>query len=196
MSKKIPFLNIGQQWKMEKRLLLPIIKKILSSGKYVGGEEIEKFEKRIAKICGVKYAVALNSGTDSLTMALALSGVRRGDEVITTPNSFIATTAAIVHLGAKPVFVDVLPNLNMDPSKIIEKITTRTKAILPTHLAGRVCDMETICKIANKHNLAIIEDAAQSIGSKFNSRPSGSFGKVGCFSAHPLKNLNACGDGG
>jgi len=196
MFKKIPYVNIADQWKKEKRLLMPVIEKILSKGIYVGGEEVAKFEKKIAKICGVNYAVALNSGTDALAMALHLCGVSHGDEVITTPNSFIATTAAIVHLGAKPVFVDVLSDYNMDPSRLKKAITTRSKAILPVHLAGRICNMEAICEVAKKNNLFVIEDAAQAIGSKYKGRPSGSFGKIGCFSAHPLKNLSACGDGG
>ena len=196
MSKIIPFVNISNQWKSESRLLMPIVEKILSKGKYVGGEEVYKFEKKIAKICEVNYAVGLNSGTDALTMALHLCGIRRGDEVITTPNSYIATAATIANLGAKPVFVDVLPDLNMDPTKLKGAINSRTKAIMPVHLTGRVCDMETICKIARNNNLIVIEDAAQAIGSKFKGKMSGSFGKIGCFSAHPLKNLNACGDAG
>ena len=196
MSKKIPYVNISEQWKREKKLLMPIIEKVLSKGIYVGGDEVLKFEKKISEICKVNYSVALNSGTDAITMALYLCGVRKGDEVITTPNTFIATAAAIVHLGAKPVFVDVLRDYNMDPTKLKKAITSRTKAIMPVHLGGRVCNMTEICKIAKKYNLLVIEDAAQAIGSKFKKNPSGSFGKVGCFSAHPLKNLNACGDGG
>lgn len=196
MSKRISFVNISNQWKSERHLLMPIIERILSKGKYVGGEEVYEFEKKIAKICRVNYAVGLNSGTDALTMALTLCGIRQGDEVITTPNSYIATASTIINLGAKPVFVDVLPDLNMDPIKLKRVINSRTKAIMPVHLAGRVCDMEAICKIAKNNNLIVIEDAAQAIGSKFKGKMSGSFGKAGCFSAHPLKNLNACGDAG
>ena len=196
MPKKIPYINIAGQWQKEKKLLLPIVEKILSKGIYVGGDEIHKFEKKILKFCETNYAVALNSGTDALTMALYLSGIGSGDEVITPPNSYIATTAAIVHLGAKPVFVDVLSDQNIDSSKLKRAITNRTKAILPVHLTGRVCDMDEICKVAKQNNLTVIEDAAQAICSKFKGKPSGSFGKVGCFSLHPLKNLNACGDGG
>jgi dTDP-4-amino-4,6-dideoxygalactose transaminase len=116
--KKIPYVNLKNQWELERDDLLPIIDKVLSSGKYVGGEEVEIFEESIAKFCDVKYSVALNSGTDALTLSLHLLGVKKGDEVITTPNSFIASTAVIVHLGAKPVFVDVLPDQNMDPEKL------------------------------------------------------------------------------
>lgn len=184
------------QWQEERNELLPIIDRILASGQYVGGSEIDKFEEEIAKYCQVKYAVALNSGTDALTMALHLLGVGPGDEVITPPNSFIASTAVIVHLGAKPIFVDVLPDQNIDPEKIESVITNKTKAIMPVHLTGRVCDMYPIMEIADKYRLSVVEDAAQAIGSKYKGKLSGSIGHVGCFSTHPLKNLNACGDGG
>jgi len=123
-------------------------------------------------------------------------GVRRGDEVITPPNSFVASTSVIVHLGAKPVFVDVKKDQSLDEDKIEDGITNKTKAIMPVHLTGRVANMTDILEIANRHNIPVIEDAAQSIGSKHSGRPSGSLGEVGCFSLHPLKNLNACGDGG
>jgi dTDP-4-amino-4,6-dideoxygalactose transaminase len=160
------------------------------------GGEIDKFEKKIAKLCRVKYAVALNSGTDALTIGMYLLGVRRGDEVITPPNSFISSTSSIIHLGAKPVFADVLDNQNIDPKEIKKKITKKTKAIMPVHLTGRVCQMKEIIDISKKYNIPVIEDAAQSIGSMYYGKKSGSFGDIGCFSAHPLKNLNACGDAG
>lgn len=195
-SIQIPYVNMKAQWQEERNELLPIIDRILASGQYVGGSEIDKFEEEIAKYCQVKYAVALNSGTDALTMALHLLGVGPGDEVITPPNSFIASTAVIVHLGAKPIFVDVLPDQNIDPEKIESVITNKTKAIMPVHLTGRVCDMDPIMEIADKYRLSVVEDAAQAIGSKYKGKLSGSIGHVGCFSTHPLKNLNACGDGG
>jgi dTDP-4-amino-4,6-dideoxygalactose transaminase len=193
---KIPYVNLKNQWKDEREDLLPLIDSVLASGQYVGGDELEKFEDSIAKFCGVNYAAALNSGTDALMFALMLSGIKKGDEVITPPNSFIASTAVIVHVGAKPVFVDVLPDQNLDPSKIEDAITKKTKAIMPVHLTGRVCDMDPIIDIAERHNLIVIEDAAQAIGSKYKGKLSGSIGNIGCFSTHPLKNLNACGDGG
>ena len=193
---QIPYVNLGAQWQDDRDELLPIIDTVLGSGQYVGGDEIDKFEKNMAELCQVKYAVALNSGTDALTLSLHLLGVGRGDEVITPPNSFIASTAVIVHLGAKPVFVDVLPDQNIDPGKIEAAITEKTKAIMPVHLTGRICDMDPIMMLAEKYNLAVVEDAAQAIGSKYKGKPSGSIGHVGCFSTHPLKNLNACGDGG
>ena len=193
---KIPYVNLKNQWKEERKYLLPLIDSVLGSGQYVGGKEVENFEDNIAKFCGVNYAVALNSGTDALMFALLLSGIKKGDEVITPPNSFIASTSTIVHVGATPVFVDVLPDQNLDPSKIEDAITKNTKAIMPVHLTGRMCDMDPIMDIAKRHNLIVIEDAAQAIGSKYKGRSSGSIGNIGCFSTHPLKNLNACGDGG
>ncbi len=193
---RIPFVNLVAQWQDDRDELLPIIDTVLGGGQYVGGDEVDKFEKNMAELCQVKYAVALNSGTDALTLSLHLLGVGRGDEVITPPNSFIASTAVIVHLGAKPVFVDVLPDQNIDPGKIEAAITEKTKAIMPVHLTGRICDMDPIMVLAEKYNLAVVEDAAQAIGSKYKGKPSGSIGNVGCFSTHPLKNLNASGDGG
>jgi len=195
-SSRIFYVNLQKQWLEEREDLLPIIDKVLESAQFVGGDELDKFEESIARLCGTKYACGLNSGTDALMLALTLSGIRKGDEVITPPNSFIASTAAIVHIGAKPVFVDVLPDQNIDPSKIEAAITEKTKAIMPVHLTGRMCDMDPIMDIAKKYGLKVIEDAAQSVGSKYKGRLSGSIGDVGCFSTHPLKNLNACGDGG
>ena len=193
---KTPYVDLKLQWRKDKSKLLPLIEKVLSKGSYVIGEEVDKFEKSIAKYCNSKYAVAFNSGTDALTFGLILLGVRKGDEVITPPNSFISSTSSIVHVGAKPVFADVLDDQNIDPKEIEKKITNKTKAIMPVHLTGRVCRMNEIKKISNKYKIPIIEDAAQSIGSKYYNKKSGTFGAISCFSVHPLKNLNACGDGG
>ncbi len=193
---KIPYINLGAQWAEEKGELLPIIDKVLSSGQYIGGREIEVLEEKISELCDSKFCIALNSGTDALVCGLAAMGIRRGDEVITPPNSFIASTAAIVHIGAKPVFVDVLPDQNIDPAKVIKAITPKTKAIMPVHLTGRMSRMDDIRRIALDFNLKVIEDSAQAIGSKYLGIHSGKWGDIGCFSTHPLKNLNACGDGG
>lgn len=193
---KIPYVNLVAQWESERDELLPIIDRVLASGQYIGGPIVEEFEKRAAALCGSKHCVALNSGTDALVCGLVAMGVKRGDEVITPPNSFVASTAAITHIGATPVFVDVLPDQNIDPSKIESAITSKTKVIMPVHLTGRMARMDEICEIAERHHLQIIEDGAQSIGSKYKNITSGKWGKIGCFSAHPLKNLNACGDGG
>lgn len=193
---KIPYVDLGAQWQREKEELLPIIESVIASGTYVGGEVVEEFEAAVADYLGSPFCVAVNSCTDALVLGLAALGVRRGDEVITPPNSFIASTAAIVHLGATPVFVDVLPSQSLDPDLVEKAITSKTKVIMPVHLGGRMVDMDRICEIAKTNNIAVIEDAAQSIGSTFNGIKSGTFGEVGCFSAHPLKNLNAIGDGG
>lgn len=192
----IPYVNLAAQWEMEKKDLLPIIEEVMSSGWFIGGKHVDNFEEQAAQFCGVKHCVALNSGTDALVCGLIALGVGRGDEVITPPNSFIASTAAIAHIGAVPVFADVLADQNIDPSKVEEVITDRTKAIMPVHLTGRVARMAEINEIASRHNLGVIEDAAQSIGSKIDGVNSGAAGDVGCFSAHPLKNLNASGDAG
>ncbi len=193
---KIPYVNLKAQWDSEKKEILPIIEKTFSKGQFVNGSEINQFEKNISKVCGTKYAVALNSGTDALTLGMHLLGVRKGDEVITPPNSFISSTSSICHLGAKPVFVDVLDDQNINPDLIEKNITKRTKAIMPVHLTGRIAEMNEIKRISKRYNIPIIEDAAQSVGSKYYKKKAGSFGEIGCFSAHPLKNLNACGDSG
>ena len=191
----ISYVNLKSQYVKEKGLINKI-KKVLKSGNFILNEELANFEKSISKYCNKKFAIGLNSGTDALTLGLKLVGVGKGDEVITPPNSFISSSSSIVHLGAKPKFVDVLPDQNIDPNLIENSITSKTKAIMPVHLSGRICEMDKIIKISKKYKIPIIEDAAQSIGSKYKNNPSGSFGLISCFSTHPLKNLNACGDGG
>ena len=193
---EIPYVNLSAQWDDEQEALLPIIQEVLKRGCYVGGDTVKQFEQSISKFCNTRYAMALNSGTDALICAMYALGIGSGDEVITPPNSFVASTSAIVHVGAKPVFVDVLFDQNIDPARIESVITSKTRAIMPVHLTGRMARMNEINAIAEKHNLWVIEDAAQAIGSRYQNQPSGSMGRVGCFSTHPLKNLNACGDGG
>lgn len=195
-ARKVPYVNLGAQYAEERNALLPLIDLVLREGQYIAGEAIEKLEAELAAFIGVQHVVTLNSGTDALQLALAALGIGPGDEVITPPNSFVASTAVIVNLRAKPVFVDVLPDQNIDPQQIEAAITPRTKAIMPVHLAGRMARMDEIMAIAARHKLAVIEDAAQAIGSKYRGRASGSYGHAGCFSTHPLKNFNACGDGG
>jgi dTDP-4-amino-4,6-dideoxygalactose transaminase len=193
----IPYVNLPAQADEQMPELAAIFEKVVRKGSFVGaGADIERLEARLAEFCGTREAVALNSGTDALFLALKVAGVGPGDEVITPPNSFIASTAVIIHLGARPVFADVLPDQNVDPAAIERVISPRTKAIMPVHLTGRVCRMDEIMDIAERHGLAVIEDAAQSVGSMFQGRKSGSIGHFGCFSAHPLKNLNAAGDAG
>ena len=193
---EVPYVNLSAQWNEERDDLLPIIESILESGQYVGSKEIEQLESRIEKSFGVKHAITLNSGTDALVLALLAINVGPNDEVITPPNSFIASTAAIARVGAKPVFMDVHADQNIDPNLIEGSITKKTKAIMPVHLTGRVSDMEMIMDIANHNDILVVEDAAQAAGARLNDRIAGSWGSAGCFSAHPLKNLNACGDAG
>jgi len=193
---KIKYVDLSKDYKTHRKKILEIIDKTLSTGDWVGGIEIGKFENNISKFTKSKYTVALNSGTDALTLALYLLGIRKGDEVITTPNSFIASTAVIMHLGAKPIFVDVLDDQTINYEQIEKKITKNTKAILPVHLTGKMSNMIEVMKIAKRNNLKVVEDAAQAIGSKLNNKHAGTYGDFGCFSAHPLKNLNALGDSG
>lgn len=193
---KIPFINLKKQWIQERKILLKKIDNLFATGNWVGGLEIEKFERNICKITNKKYCIALNSGTDALTLALHILGVKRGDEVITASNSFIATVAAIHHLGATAKFVDVLEDQLIDPNEVEKNINKKTKVILPVHLNGKICQMDKLNSISKKYNIPLVEDAAQSIGAYFRGYPSGSFSKIACFSAHPLKNLNAMGDAG
>ena len=196
MNKEISYALLDRQYLSEKEELFEIFKKTVSSGQFILGEVVEDLERQIAQFCGVKYCITVNSGTDALFLGMCAAGIGAGDEVITPPNSFVASTATLVHLGAKPVFVDVGEDQNIDPSLIEEKITDKTKAIMPVHLTGRIAAMDEIRVIAARHNLLIIEDAAQSFGSKYHGDCSGSLGDIGCFSAHPLKAFNACGDAG
>ena len=193
---KTPYVDLKLQWRKDKPKLLPIIEKILSKGSYVIGEEVDKFEENIARYCNTKYAVAFNSGTDALTLGLMLLGVQKGDEVITPPNSFISSTSSIIHIGAVPVFADVLDDQNIDPKEIEKKITKKTKAIMPVHWAGRPCEMDKIYSLAKKYKLNIIQDSAHVIGAKFKKKHLVNFGDACTYSMHPLKNLNVWGDGG
>jgi dTDP-4-amino-4,6-dideoxygalactose transaminase len=193
----IPYVNLPAQGQDQIEDLKMIFEQVVLKGSFVGThDDVAALEKRLAEYCGTAEAVALNSGTDALFLAMKVSGIGEGDEVITPPNSFVASTATIIQLGAKPVFADVLADQNVDPEKIARAITPRTKAIMPVHLTGRICQMDEIMEVANRHGLVVIEDAAQAIGSMYKSRLAGAIGHYGCFSVHPLKNLNALGDGG
>ena len=193
---KVPYVDLGMQWLSIRDRALPKISEVLESGMYLEHPIIEILEKRIANRLGVKYTTTVNSGTDALIFSLAALGISRGDEVITVPNSFIASVAAIEHIGATTVFIDVKPDHLMNADLIEEAITSRTKAIMPVHLEGKMADMVAINQIAKKHGLLVIEDAAQAFGSKFLDHQPGNLSDVACFSFHPLKNLNAAGDGG
>lgn len=191
---KVKYLDLPKQFKDE--ALWREIKKIFETCQFIQGPEVERFESKFANLCGTPYALGLNSGTDAIFLALRALNIGPGDEVITVPNSFVSTAGAIIAADAKPVFVDVAADYNMDVNRIEKAITPRTKAILPVHLTGNPADMVKITEIAKKKGLSIIEDAAQAIMASINGKPVGSFSDAGCFSLHPLKNLNVCGDGG
>lgn len=193
---KVPYVNLPAQHAPIKAELLAAISEVMDHGQYILGQEVAEFEQRFAALCGVEYAVGVNSGTDALILALKALGVGPGDEVITVPNSFLASTSCISLVGARPVFVDVRHDYNIDPSLIEEAITPHTRAILPVHLTGRPADMDPIMEIAQNYSLHVIEDCAQAVGARYHGRTVGSFGTIGCFSLHPLKTLNACGDAG
>ena len=188
--------DLESQFEEEKDELLPAVTAVLKRGEFIGGDAIAALEAGRAKRMGVAHAVALNSGTDALYLALRVLDIGPGDEVITPPNSFVASTATIVQAGAKPVFVDVREDQNIDPTKIEAAITPKTYALMVVHMTVRIAAMNEINGIAKRHGLKVIEDAAQSCGSTYHGKVSGSLGDIGCFSAHPLKNMNACGDAG
>lgn len=192
----IPYVNIAAQHAPIKDELLEAVGKIIDKGQFILGDEVLEFEKRFAELCGVRYAVGVNSGTDALILALKALGIGPGDEVITVANSFVASASCIALVGARPVFVDVRDDYNIDPTLIDLAITPRTKAILPVHLTGRPADMEPILDIAKHYNLHVVEDCAQAAIAEYKGKCVGGFGIIGCFSLHPLKTLNACGDGG
>src|SRR5581483_859844 len=193
---QLPYVDLPRQHAVLKTELLQAIGRVLDHAQFVLGEEVAEFERRFAALCTVTYAIGVNSGTDALVLALSALDVGPGDEVITVPNSFVATTSAIRLLGARPVFVDVRDDLNIDPDRLEAAIGPATKAILPVHLTGRPCDMAAILAVAERRGVAVVEDCAQAVGAEYAGRRVGSFGRLGCFSLHPLKNLNACGDGG
>lgn len=194
MSMTVKYLDLPRQFQDEE--LFGLLKQQFDRCQFVMGPEVEQFEKQFAALCGVPHALGLNSGTDAIFLALKALGVGPGDEVITVPNSFVATAGAIVAAGAKPVFVDVASDYNMDVTLIEGAITSHTRALLPVHLTGNPADMTSIMKIAEKHKLFVIEDAAQAVTASVDGKRVGSFGDAGCFSLHPLKNLNVSGDGG
>ena len=194
--REVPYVNFSAQYAAERDDLHAIVERVFRKGEFVAGGEVDAFERQIADYLGVRHCVALNSGTDALILGLRAAGVGPGDEVVTAPNSFVASAAAIVQVGARPVFADVLADQNIDPMAVAAAVGPRTRAIMPVHLTGRVAPMDAIMQVAEKHGLVVIEDAAQAIGSKLGARMAGAIGHVGCFSTHPLKNLNAAGDGG
>ncbi|MBE0544969.1 MAG: DegT/DnrJ/EryC1/StrS family aminotransferase [Verrucomicrobia bacterium] len=196
MSTRIPYVNLAGQHQPLREEILNAVGSVLDSGQFILGEETGRFEQEFAALCGVKYAIGVNSGTDALVLALKCLGIGPGDEVITAPNSYLASASCIALAGATPKFADVRPDMNLDPAAVARAITPRTRAIIPVHLTGKPAAMPELLAVAQQHGLEVIEDAAQAVGAKLEGRPVGGWGRIGCFSLHPLKNLNACGDGG
>lgn len=193
----IPFLDLRAQYRGLAPEIEEAVLAVLRSGEYILGRRVAEFEQDFAAFCGSEHAIGVNSGTSALHLALLAAGVGPGDEVVTVSATFVATTAAILYAGARPVYVDIDPTTwTMDAAAIESAITPRTKAILPVHLHGRLADMDAILRIASKHGLTVIEDAAQAHGAERGGKRAGAFGESGCFSFYPGKNLGACGEGG
>ncbi len=194
---KVPLLDLKAQYASIRAEVQAAINEVLESQICIGGPKVAELEQKVATLSDCKHAVGVSSGTDALLCSLMALGIGPGDEVITTPFTFFATAGCIARVGALPVFVDIDPRtFNIDPSKIERAITSRTKAIIPVHLFGQMCDMDPIIEIARKHNLNVIEDAAQAISATYKGRKAGSLGTIGCFSFFPSKNLGGAGDGG
>ena len=195
---QVPFLDLKVQYAAIKDEIRRAIDEVCDSQQFILGSRVRGLEDEIARYCAIRHAVGVSSGTDALLLALLALGIGRGDEGITTPYTFIATAAAIARLGARPVFVDIDPaRFTIDPKLIADRITGRTRAILPVHLFGRCAEMEPILKLAAEHKIAVIEDAAQALGAEDeHGRRAGSMGVLGCFSFYPTKNLGGFGDGG
>ena len=192
----VKFVDLGKQYLSLRQEILDKFDEISTSGDYILSNEVREFEKNFAMYCGTKHAVGVGNGSDALYLSLLSLGVGPDDEVITAPNSFVATAGVIARIGARMVFCDVCDDMNIDPDLIESVISERTKVILPVHLTGRVADMDRIQSIADKHNLFVVEDAAQAVGAVYRNKKAGSFGIGAGFSLHPLKNLHVHGDGG
>jgi dTDP-4-amino-4,6-dideoxygalactose transaminase len=194
---KVPYLDLKIQYQSIKPEMDAAIAGVLESGQFILGREVAAFEQEFATYCGTAECIALNSGTSALHLALLAAGIGPSDEVITVPFTFVASVAAVIYTGARPVLVDIDPrSFTMDPAAIEAAITPRTKAILPVHLFGQPADMDPIMELARRHGLLVIEDAAQAHGAKYKGRSVGSIGEMACFSFYPGKNLGAYGEGG
>ena len=192
----VPYTMLGEEAASMKREYMAAFETVLESGRYILGPEVDAFEKEFAQYCGSAYAVGLANGTCSLHLVMRSMGLRAGDEIITAPNSFLASASTIALAGARPVFADIGPDGNIDPARIEAAITPRTRAILPVHLTGRPAKMREINAIARRRKLFVLEDAAQAVGAALDGKRVGSLGDAACFSMHPLKNLHAYGDAG
>jgi dTDP-4-amino-4,6-dideoxygalactose transaminase len=193
---RVPFVNLGALHAPIKAELLEAMGRVIDSGMYVLGAEVDEFERQFAALCGARFAVGLNSGTDALTFALRALGVGPGDEVITAANSFVASAGCAAMVGARPVLADVGDDYNLDPASVERAITPRTKAMIPVHLTGRPAKMDELLQLAQAHNLYVVEDAAQAVCAEYRGHGVGTLGVAGCFSLHPLNTLSAIGDGG
>ncbi len=194
---KVPLLDLKAQYAPIKSEVMKVIEQVVDSCQFINGPQVKQLEQMVAEYSGCKSAIGVSSGTDALLCVLMGLDIGPGDEVITTPFTFFATGGCVWRLGAKPVFVDIDPGTyNIDPAKIEKAVSKRTKAIMPVHLFGQLCDMDPIMAVAKKHNLAVIEDACQSIGASYKGKKAGAIGTAGCFSFFPSKNLGTAGDGG
>ncbi len=193
----IPILDLRAQYHSIKQEIDAAVGGVLEEGHFILGPNVKALEQEIARTCGCGYGIGMASGTDALRLAMDALQIGPGDEVITTPFTFVATANTVSRAGATPVFVDIDPQtFNLDPARIEAAITARTKAILPVHLYGQPCDIKPIMDLAARHNLPVIEDSAQAIGATYDGKPVSSFGVIGCFSFYPTKNLGAYGDAG
>jgi dTDP-4-amino-4,6-dideoxygalactose transaminase len=194
---KVPFIDLGTQHREVEARIRVRLEEVIRSARFILGPEVEQFEESMAKYHGVRHAVGVASGTDALLLSLLAAGVKPGDEVITTPFTFVATAEVIVHAGAKPVFADIEEGtFNIDPARVKEKITGRTRALLPVHLYGLPADMDALGSIAAEGGFKVIEDCAQSTGARINGKLTGGMGNASAFSFFPTKNLGCLGDGG
>lgn len=197
MNQPIPYLDLAAQLRPLRKEIDAVIAKTLDNCSFCLGPDVVQFENDFARYCGAQYAIGYNSGTSALHIAMLLLGIGQGDEVITTPHTFVATSWAISYVGARPVYVDIDDQtFTIDPAKVEKAVTPRTKAIMPVHLYGHPCDLDPLLEICRKHKLPLVEDAAQAHGAKYRGKTVGTFGVLSGFSFYPGKNLGACGEGG
>jgi dTDP-4-amino-4,6-dideoxygalactose transaminase len=193
----VPMLDVGRGNRPLKQEFMAAIERVIDSGRFLHGPEVGELERIVNEECGTAHAIGCASGSDALLLALMAIDIEPGDEVIVPSFTFFATASAVSRLGAEPVFVDIDPlTYNMDPESLEQSITSRTRAIIPVHLFGQCAAMDKICEIASRHELVVIEDAAQAIGAAWDDRPAGAWGQMGCLSFYPTKNLGGMGDGG
>ena len=196
MKWKIPYIGFNRQFENLKEGYIREFKKVMKKGDFVLRNDVRKFEKNMSKFLKAKYVVSVNSCSDALLLSLGSLGLKKNSEVICVADTYVATLSAIVHVGLKPVLVDIGEDYNIDVEKIEKHITKKTKVILPVHLYGRSCNMDRVMQIAKKYNLIVVEDVAQSFGAKYKNKMAGTFGTAGCFSLHPIKSFGGAGDGG